>query len=46
MRKWIQQKKLLSDPVNKTRLLEAINQPTKDHLVFESIEDLKETVGV
>ncbi len=37
---------LLSHPENKKRLLEAVNQPAKDHLVFESIEDLKDALGV
>jgi len=38
--------KLLSHPENKKRLLEAINQPTKDHLIFESMDDLKNALGI
>lgn len=38
-------KKLLSDPENKERLLEAIDSPTKEHLIFETIEDLKDALG-
>ena len=38
--------KLLSHPENKKRLLEAINSDTKDHLVFETIEDLKDALRV
>ena len=36
--------KLLSDSENKSRLLEAINSPTKEHLVFETIEELEDAL--
>ena len=38
--------KLLSDPENKKRLLDAINTPTKEYLVFEGIEELKDALGI
>lgn len=38
--------KLLSHEPNKKRLLDAIEEPTKDELVFETIEDLKDALGV
>lgn len=38
--------KLLSHPKNKARLLEAIQAPRKDYLAFETIEELKDALGI
>lgn len=38
--------KLLSHPKNRERLLEAISTPSDESLVFESIEDLKDALGI
>jgi len=37
---------LMSSPSNARRLKEAIDAPTSEHLVFESIEDLEDALGV
>ena len=39
-------KKLLSNPKNRARLLEAISAPRSESRVFESIEDLKDALGI
>jgi len=38
--------KLLSHPKNKERLLEAIQSPTSKSRVFESMEDLRNALGI
>lgn len=39
-------KKLLSHPKNEQRLLEAINAPQNERFVFETIDDLKNALGI
>jgi uncharacterized protein (DUF1778 family) len=38
--------KLLSHPKNRERLLEAIQTPTEDYLVFESMEELEDALKI
>jgi uncharacterized protein (DUF1778 family) len=38
--------KLLSDPKNKARLLAAIKTPREDHFVFETMDELKDALGI
>ena len=38
--------KLLSSPKNRARLLEAISAPRSENRVFESMEDLKDALGI
>jgi len=38
--------KLLSSPKNRKRLLEAIQAPTSKSRVFESVEDLRDALGI
>ncbi len=38
--------KLLSDPKNRDRLLEAISAPSRESRFFESIDDLKDALGI
>ncbi len=38
--------KLLSHPKNKIRLMEAIKAPTSENRVFETIDDLKDALGI
>jgi uncharacterized protein (DUF1778 family) len=38
--------KLLSHPKNKARLLEAVKSPRKDYVVFETIDELKDALGI
>lgn len=38
--------KLLSHPKNRDRLLEAISAPQGESLVFDSIDDLKDALGI
>ncbi len=37
---------LLSSPKNAKRLMEAINTPASEHRVFESLEDLRDALGI
>lgn len=37
---------LLSDPKNRERLLSAIQTPRKENLVFETVEELKDALGI
>ena len=37
---------LLSHPKNRDRLLSAIKTPRKGHVVFETIDDLKDALGI
>ena len=37
---------LLSHPKNRDRLLSAIKTPQKEHVVFETIDDLKDALGI
>jgi len=39
-------KKLLSDPTNKARLMEALGTPAGDYVGFESIEELKDALKI
>ena len=38
--------KLLSSPENAKRLREAINTPDSENIVFESIEELEDALGI
>jgi uncharacterized protein (DUF1778 family) len=38
--------KLLSAPANAKRLKDAISSPSKEHLVFQSIDDVKNALGI
>jgi len=38
--------KLLSSPENKKRLLEAIEAPASESRVFETMDDLKNALGI
>lgn len=38
--------KLLSHPENKKRLLDAIKTPREDYLVFETMDELKDALGI
>jgi Antitoxin ParD len=38
--------KLLGSPENAKRLREAITSPTPEHLIFESIEDVQNALGI
>jgi len=38
--------KLLSTPENKERLLEAIDSPTSESRVFETVDELKDALGI
>ena len=38
--------KLLSSPKNRARLLEAISAPQSESRVFESMEELKDALGI
>ena len=37
---------LLSSPANAKRLKEALNTPASEHIVFESLEDLENALGI
>lgn len=37
---------LLSHPKNRDRLLSSINTPCRDHVAFETIDDLKGELGI
>jgi len=38
--------KLLSHPKNRERLLESVETPREENLVFETMEDLKDALGI
>lgn len=38
--------KLLSPPKNRERLLSAIKTPREEHIAFETIEELKDALGI
>ena len=38
--------KLLSHPVNRKRLLDAINTPDSENIGFESMEELRDALGI
>lgn len=38
--------KLLSSPNNATRLLASVDAPASEHVVFESLTDLKNALGI
>ncbi len=38
--------RLLASPTNAKRLRKAVSSPTPEHLVFDSIEDVKHALGI
>lgn len=38
--------KLLSSPKNRKRLMDAMNEPKSNHIVFESVEELERALGI